>query len=59
MIVYKDMTFCSEAVCANKECRRHESHVPDDVAMPVSWLNFNTNGGCPDYVERDPGLPST
>lgn len=44
MPVYKDMTFCSNEKCPNKECYRHLSHVPWDELpewMCVSIADFS------------------
>ena len=50
MICYKDKTFCYSD-CVNSKCDHHESHVPDNAYLPISWANFSDSCGA--YIKPE------
>lgn len=56
MLCYKDMTFCSNKTCVNKECRRHSywaescNRRVEDIDIPTAFSDFHTpENPCPAY----------
>lgn len=47
MICYHDKTFCASP-CANYLCDRHETHVPKNASLPVSWGLFHSD--CSEFI---------
>lgn len=56
MIVYNDMCYCNSKDCANKECRRHLSHIDFD-RMP-EWMCYSVSdfwNRCDKYQKKEDG----